>query len=94
VLYNQFVHIPHDALIPGANALDDLPALAASLAPLPLRMEGLVEGLNRTVADDVIGLVSYRQVVVSYEDAGHADAFRATRARSSPAQALASALNP
>lgn len=51
LLQGQFLHVPHDALIPGALTAGDLCDVAAALAPRPLRMEGLVDGLNRAVAD-------------------------------------------
>jgi hypothetical protein len=36
--------------LPGALTTGDLPDVAGSLAPRPLRLEGLVDGLNRRVA--------------------------------------------
>jgi hypothetical protein len=48
LLQGQFYYVPHDALIPGALTAGDLRDVAASLAPRPLRMEGLVDGLDRT----------------------------------------------
>jgi len=47
VLESPFVYVPPDAVVPGAVALGDLPELAAALAPRPLRLQGLVDGLNR-----------------------------------------------
>ncbi|MGB2819859.1 MAG: acetylxylan esterase, partial [Phycisphaerae bacterium] len=47
VLESQFVYIPHDAVVPGVVTTGDLPHLAAALAPRPLRLEGLLDGLNR-----------------------------------------------
>jgi cephalosporin-C deacetylase-like acetyl esterase len=49
LLQSPFCYVPHDALVPGALTAGDLCDVAASLAPRPLRMEGLVDGLNRTV---------------------------------------------
>ena len=49
LLQGQFFYVPHDALIPGALTAGDLCDVAASLAPRPLRMEGLVDGLDRAV---------------------------------------------
>ena len=49
LLEGQFLYVPHDALIPGALTAGDLSDVAASLAPRPLRMEGLVDGLDRAV---------------------------------------------
>ena len=47
LLQGPFCYVPHDALIPGALTAGDLCDVAASLAPRPLRMEGLVDGLDR-----------------------------------------------
>jgi hypothetical protein len=49
LLQSPFYYVPHDALVPGALTAGDLCDVAASLAPRPLRLEGLVDGLNRTV---------------------------------------------
>jgi hypothetical protein len=49
LLQGQFYYVPHDALIPGALTAGDLCDVAASLAPGPLRMAGLVDGLIRAV---------------------------------------------
>jgi hypothetical protein len=54
VLDSPFVNIPHDVVVPGALTAGDLCDVAAALAPRPLRLEGLVDGLNRRVrADDL-----------------------------------------
>jgi hypothetical protein len=50
LLQSPFFYVPHDALIPGALTAGDLCDVAAALAPRPLRMEGLVDGLDRVVA--------------------------------------------
>ena len=47
LLQSPFFYVPHDALVPGALTAGDLCDLAAALAPRPLRVEGLVDGLNR-----------------------------------------------
>jgi hypothetical protein len=49
VLQSPFVYIPHDVVVPGALMAGDLCDVAAALAPRPLRLEGLVDGLNRRV---------------------------------------------
>jgi hypothetical protein len=49
LLQGPSYYVPHDALIPGALTAGDLCDVAASLAPRPLRMEGLVDGLDRAV---------------------------------------------
>lgn len=52
VLKSSFCYLPHDAVIPGALTVGDLPDLAAALAPRPLSLSGLVDGLNRRVPDE------------------------------------------
>jgi cephalosporin-C deacetylase-like acetyl esterase len=49
VLSHFAVLVPHDACVPGALTTGDLCDLAASLAPRPLRLAGLVDHLNRPV---------------------------------------------
>jgi hypothetical protein len=46
LLHSPFCHVPYDAL-PGALTAGDLDDVAAALAPTPLRLERLVDGLNR-----------------------------------------------
>jgi dienelactone hydrolase len=48
-LSSPFLYLPHDAVIPGVLTVGDLSALAAGLAPRPLALSGLVDGLNRAV---------------------------------------------
>ncbi len=48
------VHLPHDAVIPGAIAAGDLPLLYAELAPRPLRLEGPVDAGNRALTPAAI----------------------------------------
>jgi dienelactone hydrolase len=52
LLQSPFCYVPHDAVVPGALTEGDLCDLAAALAPRPLRMEGLVDGLNRQARAD------------------------------------------
>ncbi|NWG12547.1 MAG: hypothetical protein HXY20_03330 [Acidobacteria bacterium] len=47
VLQDQFCYLPHDVVIPGVLNTGDLCDLAAALAPRMVRLEGLVDGLNR-----------------------------------------------
>jgi hypothetical protein len=47
LLQSSFCYVPHDSLIPGALTAGDLCDVTAALAPRPLRMERLVDGLNR-----------------------------------------------
>jgi hypothetical protein len=52
LLRGPFGYVPHDALVPGALTMGDLVDVAAALAPRSLRMEGLVDGLNRELTAD------------------------------------------
>ncbi len=47
VLDSPHVYIPHDVVIPGALTAGDLCDVAAALAPRPLCLANLVDGLNR-----------------------------------------------
>jgi hypothetical protein len=49
LLQSPFCYVPHDALVPGVFAAGDLCDVAAAIAPRPLRLDGLVDGLNRMV---------------------------------------------
>jgi dienelactone hydrolase len=53
-LRSPFVYLPHDAVVPGVLAAGDLPAVAGSLAPRPVRLEALVDGLNRRVKPETL----------------------------------------
>ncbi|HPD15984.1 MAG TPA: acetylxylan esterase [Planctomycetota bacterium] len=51
LLCSPFVYVPHDIIVPGALTVGDLADVAAALAPLPLRFEGLVDGRNCAVSE-------------------------------------------
>jgi hypothetical protein len=71
LLQSQFCYVPHDALIPGALTAGDLCDVAAALAPRPLRMEGLVDGLNRAVGPaEFAGLMEPARSAYRALDAG------------------------
>jgi hypothetical protein len=57
VLGSQFVNIPHDVIVPGALTAGDLCDVAAALAPRSVRLEGLVDGLNRRVKGDALAKI-------------------------------------
>ena len=72
VVSEPFVYIPSDAVIPGVLTIGDVPDLAATLAPRPLRMDGLVDGFNRLrTAAEVRDI--YRPAQQDYNRAGAAD---------------------
>jgi hypothetical protein len=53
LLDSRFVWVPHDAVLPGVLTVEDLPDLAQAIqhrpmsGPRAVRLEGLVDGLNR-----------------------------------------------
>ena len=53
VLASQFIYLPHDWVVPGALTAGDLPQLVAALGPVPVRIEGLVDGANRRASPDL-----------------------------------------
>jgi hypothetical protein len=57
LLDSPFCYVPHDAVIPGALTAGDLCDVAAALAPLPMRLEGLVDGLDREVFVDALNRI-------------------------------------
>jgi cephalosporin-C deacetylase-like acetyl esterase len=75
LLDGPYVAIPFDAIVPGVLATGDLADLAASLAPRPLRIEGLVDGLNRKVGADDLAR-TYAPVVQAYDRAQAQDRLR------------------
>ena len=69
LLASPFVYQPADSLIPGLLTVGDLCDVAAALAPRPLLMEGLVDGVNRPVGREELEKV-YRGARDAYYDAG------------------------
>ena len=49
-LRSPFLHVPHDAIVPGALLAGDLPAVAAAVGR-PLKREGQIDGLNRAAGE-------------------------------------------
>jgi cephalosporin-C deacetylase-like acetyl esterase len=54
LLHGYFCYVPHDAVVPGALTAGDLGDVAAMCAPRPVRLEGLVDGLNRKVESEAL----------------------------------------
>jgi len=71
--------VPHDATIPGALTAGDLCDLAASLAPRPLRLEAMVDHLNRLVPAAEVKKI-YEPAVQSYAARPQALGFADNRA--------------
>ena len=47
-------YVPHDAIVPGALEVADLPDLAGALSPMPLRLENMVDGRNRLACQEAV----------------------------------------
>jgi cephalosporin-C deacetylase-like acetyl esterase len=69
VLESPFVQIPHDAVIPGVILAGDLGELSAALAPRPLRLDALVDGLNRRRSDQAARRI-YAPAAAAYRKCG------------------------
>ncbi|MBY0522868.1 MAG: acetylxylan esterase [Gemmataceae bacterium] len=54
ILLSHFCYFPHDAVVPGALTAGDILDVAAVLSPRPVRLEGLVDGLNRRVSENAV----------------------------------------
>jgi hypothetical protein len=52
LLDSPFCHVPYDVIVPGALTVGDLCDVVAALAPLPVRLENLVDGRNRLMPID------------------------------------------
>jgi pimeloyl-ACP methyl ester carboxylesterase len=79
LLDSPFLHVPHDALLPGVLTIGDLPDLVTLLSPRPVRLDGLVDSLNRRVADKDLkaayapALAADKALTVSAEPASDAE---------------------
>src|SRR5262249_30454004 len=50
VVEGPFCYLPHDVVVPGVLTVGDLCDLAGAVAPRALRMDEMVDGLNREVS--------------------------------------------
>lgn len=55
LLDSPFCYVPHDSIVPGALTAGDVCDVAAALAPRPLRLDGLVNGVNRLASPAALG---------------------------------------
>jgi dienelactone hydrolase len=69
VLCGPFLYVPHDVVVPGLLGVADLCDVAAALAPRPLWLEGLVDGLNRMVDAQRLS-DAYAPALRGYREAG------------------------
>lgn len=72
LLHSQFLYVPHDAVVPGAIAAGDLGEVAAAAAPRSLRVEGLVDGVNKKVSADKAN-EAFASATALYKKAGAAE---------------------
>lgn len=75
LLNSSFTYMPHDAVVPGALTAGDLCDVAAALAPRAVRMEGMVDGVNRRVPADTLAK-TYEPTTAAYRAAGALDKLR------------------
>jgi dienelactone hydrolase len=68
VLSSPYVYVPHDVIVPGVLTKGDLADVAAALPPCRLKLEGMVDGLNRTLSADKVRSL-YDCAVKSYQTA-------------------------
>jgi hypothetical protein len=54
LLESPFLYVPHDAVVPGALEVGDLNDIVPALAPQPVWISGVVDGLNRQVNQEQI----------------------------------------
>jgi cephalosporin-C deacetylase-like acetyl esterase len=73
-LESPFCYVPHDVIVPGVLTVGDLSDVAAALAPLPLRLERLVDGRNRLVGADEVDRI-YEPARAAYRSAKAWDRF-------------------
>jgi hypothetical protein len=79
LLAGPFCYVPADAVVPGALTAGDIGDVAAALAPRPLRLEGLVDGLNRLAAAEEVAR-SLGPARAAYRAAGSPGALRVEEA--------------
>jgi hypothetical protein len=54
LLQSPYCYVPHDCIVPGVLTAGDLGGVAAALAPRPLRLAGLVDGVNRVAIGQIL----------------------------------------
>lgn len=68
VLQSYFCYVPHDAIVPGALTVGDLGDVAAALAPRPVCLDGLVDGVNCRVSGAALAK-AFDVTQTAYQDA-------------------------
>jgi cephalosporin-C deacetylase-like acetyl esterase len=72
VLDHWSIYLPYDAHVPGALTRGDLPDVAAALAPMPLALREMVDGLNRPIDAQQLA-EKYRPAIETYRRAAATD---------------------
>jgi len=85
VLTKHLVLIPHDAVVPGALTIGDVSDLMAALAPRRVRLEGMVDGWNRTLSAPDLAR-AFQLAATSYRASGAAAQFSFSPERTSCVQ--------
>jgi dienelactone hydrolase len=67
ILNSPFCYLPFDVVVPGAIEAGDLPLLAAALTPRAVMLEGLVDGENRLVPEDMAREI-YAPAIEAYKN--------------------------
>jgi hypothetical protein len=75
VLQSPFVYVPADSMVPGALTAGDLCDVTAALAPRPVRLMRLVDGLNQTMKADALQTM-YEPAQAAYRAANAAKQLR------------------
>jgi len=83
-LSSPFLYLPHDVVIAGVLRAGDLSALAAGMAPRPLALVGLVDGLNRAVDQKAVE-ATYARTRKAYQAANARDRLVMAGAEDAPA---------
>lgn len=65
LLDSPFIYVPHDVIVPGALTAGDVCDVVAALAPRPVQLADLVDGLNRPLTAEETAL-AYAQVNATY----------------------------
>jgi dienelactone hydrolase len=68
LLQSPFLYVPHDALVAGVLRESDVCDLAGEVAPRPLQLDGLVDGLNRKVSAEALA-TTYEPTRLAYRAA-------------------------
>jgi hypothetical protein len=84
LLAGAFLYVPHDAVIPGALTVSDVPDIAAALAPRPVRLAGIIDGVNRRVSQEEV-TATLQPVVSAFDQANASGRFSIAPSDADPA---------